>query len=415
MENTQKTKPNVLHKGMIDNMLLVLENDSELKDCLAFNELNQKRWIINALPWNEKGGREFKSADSSQLLRYVQNTYPSFKVHGNDFREAVNIIFSKHPYNPIKEWFNSLKWDGVERVDNFLSDVFGLEKDGYGETVMRKFFLAAVRRIFSPGCKWDYMPVFIGRQGIGKSKAISRLCADAEWFSDTLEISNDNKKNVEQMQGKWIFEMAELAGMKRADLTKVKSFITTSHDNVRLSYRSDSETFYRHCVFIGTTNEDTPLKDNTGNRRFLPIDLGIKAGEEHASALRVDRVMTQKYVQMLWAEAFVLAQSDEKLFFEDSFQEKALQMQQTHTEVDEWQHVIFPYLDKLKRRPGLKYFTALDVYCGCIVSGNTLDRLDRRITRRINDIIRKRDDVSYRIVRDSVTNKTCSGYIFVNQ
>ena len=196
--------------------------------------------------------------------------YGTFSARNYDI--AVAKVVDDRSYHPIREFFESLpEWDGIERVDTLLIDYLGAEDSPYVRAVTRKELCAAYVRVHKPGVKFDTMIVLNGDQGIGKSTLIAKL--GGEWYSDSLNLSDMNDKTAaEKLQGYWIMEIGELAGMKKADLDKVKAFISRQDDKYRASFGRRVTPHPRQCVFFGTTNsENGYLRDITGNRRFWNV------------------------------------------------------------------------------------------------------------------------------------------------
>ena len=199
---------------------------------------------------------------------------------------------------------------------------------------------AAYRRIKEPGIKFDYMPVLNGAQGIGKSTFIANLGMD--WFSDSLTLSDMNDKTAaEKLQGYWILEIGELAGMKKADLDKVKAFVSRVDDKYRASFGRRVTSHPRQCVFFGTTNsENGYLRDITGNRRYWNIKL---SGNSKYRPWQ----MTSELVQQIWAEVMILADAGEKLYLPPELEEYAKEEQREAMEHDEREGLVRLYLDTL--------------------------------------------------------------------
>ena len=213
-----------------------------------------------------------------------------------EFFEAVVLDEAAHKgrFHPVKEYLDSLKWDGKERLDRWLIEYGGAEDSEYARTVGRLVLLAAVRRIKQPGCVFQEMLVMESAQGKEKSTTIKALCPNEEWFSDGLPLDSDSQKVIEQTAGKWIVECADLSGMKKSDIDHLKTFLSRTHDTARLAYDRMVTTRARGFVLIGTTNSNQYLKDSTGNRRFWPL----RTPQFSVKRLAHDR-------DQLWAEAVV--------------------------------------------------------------------------------------------------------------
>lgn len=224
-----------------------------------------------------------------------------------DFFMTVVLDTADHKgsFHPVRNYLDSLKWDQKPRVEKWIIDYGGAEDNEYTRAVGKLFFLAAVRRVRQPGCKFDQMLVLESPQGKDKSSSIAALCPDKEWFSDNLPLDSQSKEVIEFTSGKWIIEAAELSGLRKSDIEHVKAFLSRSRDTARMAYDRMITDRPRHFVVIGTTNSTSYLKDTTGNRRFWPV----KTPGLDAKQIRENR-------DQLWAEAAWMEsqnQSDELL------------------------------------------------------------------------------------------------------
>ena len=319
------------------NIKLIMQNDPYMKN-IVFNQLADGMEIKGEVPWQHPA-KFWRDADDAQLICYVDDHYGTFSARNYDI--AVTKAVDDRSYHPIKDYFASLPpWDGVPRVDTLLIDYLGAEDNSYIRAVSRKTLCAAYRRVYQPGVKFDYMPVLNGAQGIGKSTFIANL--GMEWFSDSLNLSDMNDKTAaEKLQGYWIIEIGELAGMKKADLDKVKAFISRVDDKYRASFGRRVTPHPRQCVFFGTTNsENGYLRDITGNRRFW----NVKAtGEGKYKPWQ----MTPEIVQQIWAETAVLAKAGEKLYLPPELEAYAQKEQRAAMEQDDREGLVLEYLDTL--------------------------------------------------------------------
>lgn len=319
------------------NIKLIMQNDPYMKN-IVFNQLADGMEIKGEVPWQHPA-KFWRDADDAQLICYVDDHYGTFSARNYDI--AVTKAVDDRSYHPIKDYFASLPpWDGVPRVDTLLIDYLGAEDNSYIRAVSRKTLCAAYRRVYQPGVKFDYMPVLNGAQGIGKSTFIANL--GMEWFSDSLNLSDMNDKTAaEKLQGYWIIEIGELAGMKKADLDKVKAFISRVDDKYRASFGRRVTPHPRQCVFFGTTNsENGYLQDITGNRRFW----NVKAtGEGKYKPWQ----MTPETVQQIWAETAVLAKAGEKLYLPPELEAYAQKEQRAAMEQDDREGLVLEYLDML--------------------------------------------------------------------
>ena len=324
-------------KNNLHNITLIMENDPNLKG-IVFNQLADGMEIKGEVPWKHPA-RFWRDADDAQLISFVDSHYGSFSER--NYRIAVTKVTDDRSYHPIREMFESLPpWDKVRRAETVLIDYLGAEDNRYVRAVTRKSLCAAYMRVHYPGIKFDNMIVLNGAQGIGKSTLISSL--GGEWFSDSLALSDMNDKTAaEKLQGYWILEIGELAGMKKADIDKVKAFISRQDDKYRASFGRRVTPHPRQCVFFGTTNsENGYLRDITGNRRFWNVKV---TGQGKCKPWE----MTAELVQQIWAEVAEIARSGEKLYLDADLEAYARQEQREAMEQDDREGIVRNYLDML--------------------------------------------------------------------
>ena len=324
-------------KNNLHNITLIMENDPNLKG-IVFNQLADGLEIKGEVPWKHPA-RFWRDADDAQLISFVDSHYGSFSER--NYRIAVTKVTDDRSYHPIREMFESLPpWDKVRRAETVLIDYLGAEDNRYVRAVTRKSLCAAYMRVHYPGIKFDNMIVLNGAQGIGKSTLISSL--GGEWFSDSLALSDMNDKTAaEKLQGYWILEIGELAGMRKADIDKVKAFISRQDDKYRASFGRRVTPHPRQCVFFGTTNsENGYLRDITGNRRFWNVKV---TGQGKCKPWE----MTAEVVQQIWAEVAEIARSGEKLYLDADLEAYARQEQREAMEQDDREGIVRNYLDML--------------------------------------------------------------------
>jgi predicted P-loop ATPase len=332
----RRNKDGVL-ENCLHNIRLIMENDTYMKN-IAFNELADGMEIRGDMPWKHPA-RFWRDADDAQLICYIDAGYGTFSARNYDI--AVTKAADDRSYHPIKEYFASLpEWDGIERVDTMLIDYFGAEDNKYVRAVSRKSMCAAIRRVRKPGIKYDYILVLNGPQGIGKSTFICKIGGD--WYSDSLNISDMNDKTAaEKLQGYWIMEIGELAGMKKADIDKVKAFISRQDDKYRASFGRRVTPHPRQCIFFGTTNSETGfLRDVTGNRRFWTV-------KTPGTGRWKPWEMTQYDVDMMWAEALIYEEQGEPLYLSADLECYAKTEQSAAMEQDDREGLVMQYLDTL--------------------------------------------------------------------
>ena len=291
----------------IHNAVLILRHDTRLQSVLGYDEFTRRQICNGSTPWKkEKGVRAWTDTDDAALRHYIERTYG---LKGRDtIQDAVAIVMAENAYHPVREYLDSITWDGTARIDTVLIDLLGAEDTIYTRAVSRKWMTAAVARVRDPGCKFDHMLILIGDQGIGKSQFLSRLAKRPAWFSDSMSRFDNSKESMEHLAGKWIIEMGELSSMKKAEVEYIKTFLTKQEDSYRPSYGRRLETFPRQCVFAGTTNRDDFLQDATGNRRFWPVPV--------TDATRMWAELTPERIDQLWAEADMAYTLGEALYLD---------------------------------------------------------------------------------------------------
>lgn len=344
----QYEKKSMELKNNLHNLMLILENDENLKG-IVFNQLADGMEIRGNVPWPHPA-KFWRDADDAQLICYVDAAYGTFSARNYDI--AVTKAVDDRSYHPIREFFDTLPdWDGVERVDTLLIDYLGAEDTPYVRAVTRKELCAAYCRVYHPGIKFDSMIVLNGDQGIGKSTLIAKL--GGEWYSDSLNLSDMNDKTAaEKLQGYWIMEIGELAGMRKADLDKVKAFISRQDDKYRASFGRRVTPHPRQCVFFGTTNSQNGyLRDITGNRRYWNVKVP-------GSGKYKPWDMDEDTVKQVWAEVMVYAKAGEKLYLSPELEDYAKEEQRAAMERDDREGLVQEYLDMLL--PG--NWDSMDVY-----------------------------------------------------
>ena len=324
-------------KNSLHNITLILENDEALKG-IVFNQLADGLEIKNKVPWNHPA-RFWRDADDAQLISYVDSRYGTFSAR--NYEIAVTKVADDRSYHPIREYLNSLPpWDSKPRVESLLIDYLGAEDNEYVRSVTKKTLCAAIARVLTPGIKFDNILVLNGAQGVGKSTLISKL--GGAWYSDSLSLTDMNDKTAaEKLQGYWLLEIGELAGMRKADIDKVKAFISRQDDKYRASFGRRVTPHPRQCVFLGTTNSEKGyLRDITGNRRFWTVKTPGSDGKQPWQ-------LTTEDINQIWAEAIHYVEKGEKLYLDADLEELSKHEQRAAMEQDEREGIVREYLDKL--------------------------------------------------------------------
>jgi putative DNA primase/helicase len=283
-------------------VIAALTHDEALAGVLGLNLLSNNIEARRPWPWLHGKAGPITGAVDLMLGQYLSSAYGLPSINRAALMEGVETVAHQAPWHPVREYLQGLQFDGTSRIDKWLLHALGETPDSlpkpvveYLRLVGRFILLGMVYRVMEPGCKWDYCPVLEGPGGLGKSTAVETL-AGAGWFSDTHFDVSRGKEGQEQVQGLWVYEIAELANFGKAEIALIKAFITAKVDRYRPSYGRVVESYARQCVMFGTTNESTYLRDRTGNRRFWPVPV--------RNRINIDWLA--KWRDQLLAEAFVL-------------------------------------------------------------------------------------------------------------
>lgn len=319
-----------------DNVLIILENDPLLRGKLAYDEFANRGLVLGSLPWDRRlGRRQWTDVDDAGLRHYIEKTYG---ITGKErIYDAATLAAHKHTINDVKDYLTGLAWDGTKRLDTLLIDYLGSEDTPYTRAVIRKSLAAAVARVMTPGCKYDYMPIMTGPQGIGKSTFLRLL--GQRWYSDSL-ATFEGKEAAEMIQGVWINELGELNGLSRAETNAVKQFLSRTDDIYREPYGRRTGIYPRRCVFFGTTNDTEFLRDRTGNRRFWPITVGLNPVIKNVFQQLEDEV------PQIWAEAYCYWQLGEQLYLTGETERISILEQEAHRESSAKEGVIQEFIER---------------------------------------------------------------------
>ena len=296
------------------------------------------------MPCHENNFMDWKNHDYCYLFSLIQSEYGM--KNRNDYFDALRNVSMKNRFHPVRELLDSLEWDGTEKIRSLPVDYLGVEDTEYNYQVFKLSMLGAVARIYDPGCKFDYMTIFTGKQGLGKSTFLRKLAMKDEWFSDNLD-GLDTNDALQLLLGTWILELAELKSFARTmgGVDSIKRFLSSTQDKFRLPYEHRTETFPRQCVFFGTTNKSEFLQDETGNRRFLIVHTGINKPQKDVFGSEIE-----KDIMAAWAQAVHIWKTEKPLLIlPDSCREEAQRLQNDSMADDGKAGIIAEYLENRQR------------------------------------------------------------------
>jgi len=316
----------------IDNIVnwdLIGANDPVFSG-LFYNEMSLALETDRDLPWRkvEKGKEAFNSGDRSSLALYIERTY-SIRPPRAYMDDVVNDRARHRVRNPVRDYLESLRWDGKSRIETALP---GVRPTEFTRLAARKALVAAAARMLEPGIKWDHTLVLFGSEGLGKSYWIDKM---SKGYSSSLGRLND-KDTLIVMQRSWIMTADEGHSLRKADFDAQKEFLTKTHDIFRMPYEREASIHPRHCVIWSTTNDEVFLRRQEGNRRFHIVKCEDKVDFS---------LLTDEYIDQVWAEAVHLFRNGELLFLSDDESDLAAEEREQFTEEDALAGVITEYLD----------------------------------------------------------------------
>lgn len=347
------------YQNTLNNIVLILDNDPIFKSNIFYDEFENMPIFKRNVPWRKvKQHHYITDSDLANIENHIERVY---KISAGDVKlnKAMLIESNKNKIHPVKSYLSGLKWDGVKRVEEMFVYYFGAEDNEYTRDVARKVMTAAVARIFNPGCKFDNIVVLVGEEGMGKSTFWSNLAG--AWFSDTFNLGmlNAGVRAYEQLRGVWIIEIGELAGMAKAEVERVKNFVSASVDRYRAAFGRMTDVVKRCNIFVASVNTFDFLKSQDGNRRFWPVPVGVTNDTIEADSngtlhdmkqeRGVDRIfnMSVSDIDQLWAEAKMMYDKGESLHLtSESSKAVAKMMQQQFTEENPVSEIIEKFLEK---------------------------------------------------------------------
>lgn len=329
----------------LGNIHNILEHDSAWSPRFAFNAFSDTLYL-NGAPL----------ARDSQVTELVTELAEDYLLDTTTakVRECFELVASRRAFHPVRDYLNALPaWDGENRLDSMLFQGFGVsEDDPYADvirTISRRFLLSVVARVMSPGCQVDTVLVLQGGQGYGKSQALLALTPQESWFSRT-KLNIGDKDAYMQLQGVWIYEIAEMHALRRADVDEAKAWLSQQSDKYRSPYARTVQAHPRQTVFVWTVNPEQYLADPTGNRRYWPVRCTGMLDREWIKANR----------DTLFAEAYARYVAGEKWWFDTGTEEAARLAEMTgdHEVRHPWHNIVAQYL--VRTRPTTP-FTVNDI------------------------------------------------------
>lgn len=341
----------------IDNISCILESWPPMQSMVRHEQFSDRRV--------KKDGSQWTDADTLALTIRIQREMDMPRVSDDVVRKAAVHCAQLNSYHAVKDWLEELAWDKHPRVDDFLRRAMGVDETKYSRAVSRNLWLSLAARVYDPGCQCDYMPILEGKQGIFKSKALRTI--GGPWYTSTHE-NVTHKDFFVCLEGKMLVEIAELDAFGKAETSKIKEVLTTPSDYYRKPYAREAGDYKRACVFVGTTNQDSYLGDETGARRFWPVRCG---------SIDLAYIVAQR--DQLFAEAVARFKGGEP--WHDMPREDAEREQEARRVVDEWEPIVEDYLENFTRVK----MAELAKSCLQIEPG----RLDRQAQKRIAVILKR--------------------------
>lgn len=315
------------------NSITALTFAPEWKNVLAVDTLSHSIVTLRKTPWGDSIGC-WSDIQDGLCAAWLQEE--GINVSSGTAAEAIRIVSRKHEHNPLLSYLGDLVWDNTERIDDWLSHYLGVEATYYSRAVGRAWLVSAVARAYQPGCKADCCLILEGPQGRGKSSALKALASPA-WFTDYVSENLGAKDASILCNGVWIVEFSELEGIMHhtSKMETVKAFLTRTDDRYRPPYGRHAISLPRQCIFAATTNRDTYMPDETGNRRFWPV----KCSWIYPERLERDR-------DQLWAEAVHLYSEGFQWWLTEDMEAEARHEQRARYDSDPWEEPIATFLEK---------------------------------------------------------------------
>ena len=364
------------------NVLIALRGEDKLAEACGFDEMLQHSMVLKEWPRLPDAKpikpppHETDDDDISRIQEWLQRMGLP-RIGREIVGQAVEVFARERSFHPVRDWLNGLSWDGVRRIDRWLFVYFGAEAEDddaieYVSAIGKMFLIAMVARVFRPGCQADYMLVLEGDQGILKSSACRALAG--QWFSDSLPDDIQGKDARQHLRGKWLIEVSELAAFSKAETEALKAFFTRREERYRPPFGRHDVVEKRQCLFIGTTNEESYIKDQTGGRRYWPVKC-LSIDVEGLAGVR-DQLFAEALIRFRMGDRWWPTAADEARFFKPQ--------QERREEDDPW---VPPVATWQQGFPSDKV-TVSQVARECLgFDGNS--RIDPRVQQRIAKILKR--------------------------
>lgn len=318
-------------KGTLANVVHAMESAPELAGIVALDKFTLRTILTKRPPWEAAPftPRPWRDSDDGELLTWLQRADVPAQATAT-IADAVRVVAERHSFDALADYLNGLQWDGVERLSYWLTLYLDAADTPLIGAMGRAWLISAVARGLAPGCQADHALVLESGQGNGKTQTARTL--GGEWTQEHLPDFH-SKDAATALAGAWIVELSELAAMSKSEAEAVKSFLTRRIDKYRPPYGRHLIEQARRCVFLGTTNESSYLRDATGNRRFWPVEIGTA----NIEALARDR-------DQLIAEAVDAYRAGEAWYLTDAELTRQAEAEQTlRLEEDPWTPILAAY------------------------------------------------------------------------
>ena len=325
------------YESTAKNVKLILEHDPALRGTAAIDDFAHRIVVLRDLPWRPRErSTTWMDSDDWSLRNYLEEIYG---IRGKStIEDALSEVTTRHAFNPLKDYLLGLTWDGIPRLDTVFIDYLGAEDTEFNRTITRKTLAAAVGRALEPGIKFDTVLTLIGRQGRGKTSLVRKLAHG--WHSESL-VTVQGKDAMEHIQGFWLIELGELAAIRKADFELVKQFISKQEDSFRAAYGRRTERYPRQCIFIATTNIADFIRDQTGGRRWWPMQV-----DKERQKMSHFEHLTEDVVGQIWAEAVDAFKDGEPLHLSPDMEAIARELQEAHTDESPLAGLIYDFVDR---------------------------------------------------------------------